>query len=112
MLVGRAMAGDLLHGRDLFASICDTGAVLAGRLGLGRGVADSISQQFERWDGRGGPHGLARAEIALPARGSEVATQALLLHQAGGADAAMSMLRDRSGGWCAPAMAEAFRRHG
>ena len=112
LLVGRAVAGDLLHGPGIFASICEAGAMLAGRLGLGQQVADAISQQFERWDGTGGPRGLAKDEIALPARLSEVATQALLFHQAGGAHAVMSMLRDRSGGWFDPAVAGAFQRYG
>ena len=112
MLVGRAVAGDLLHGREIFASVCEAGALLAGRLGLGQRVAAAIAQQFERWDGTGGPRGLAGDEITLPARISEVATQALLFHQAGGADAVMSMVRDRSGSWFDPSVAEAFQRYG
>ena len=112
LLVGRAVAGDLLHGRDVFASVCEAGAVLAERLGLGPRVANSISEQFERWDGKGGPQGLARDEITLPARISEVATQALLFHQAGGADSALSMLRDRAGSWLDPAVADAFLKYG
>ena len=112
LLVGRAVAGDLLHGPGIFASICEAGALLAGRLGLGQGVAEAISQQFERWDGTGGPRGLAKDQITLPARVSEVATQALLFHQAGGAHAVASMLRERSGGWFDPAVAGAFQRYG
>jgi HD-GYP domain-containing protein (c-di-GMP phosphodiesterase class II)/DNA-binding CsgD family transcriptional regulator len=112
LLVGRAVAGDLLHGRDIFASVCEAGAGLAGRRGLGERVAEAISQQFERWDGKGGPQELARDEITLPARISEVATQAVLFHQAGGADAAMSMLRDRSGSWFDPSVVETFLRKG
>lgn len=112
LVLGRAVAGDVLHGREIVASVCEAGAMLAGRLGLGQRVADAISQQFERWDGKGGPHGLAKEEITLPARVSEVATQALMFHQAGGADAAMSMLRDRAGSWFDPSVAEAFQRYG
>ena len=37
--VGRAVAGYLLHGREIFASVCEAGALLAGRLGLGERVA-------------------------------------------------------------------------
>ncbi len=112
LLVGRAVAGERRYGPGIFASICEAGALLAGRLGLGQQVAVAISQQFERWDGTGGPRGLAKDEITLPARLSEVATQALLFHQAGGADAVMSMLRDRSGGWFDPSIAGAFQRYG
>jgi len=112
LLIGRAAAGDVLHGRDILASVCEAGVVLAGRLGLGRPVADAISQQFERWDGSGGPLGLAQDEITLPARISEVATQALLFHRAGGVDAAMAMVRGRSGRWFDPSVSEAFGQYG
>ena len=30
---------------------------LAGRLGLDQRVRDSVEQTFERWDGKGEPHG-------------------------------------------------------
>jgi HD-GYP domain-containing protein (c-di-GMP phosphodiesterase class II) len=112
LLVGRALVGDVRHGRDIFASICEVGTLLAGRLGLGRGVAEAIAQQFERWDGSGGPDGLAKDEIALAARMSAVASQALVFHQRGGADAVMWMLRERSGSWFDPFVADAFQRHG
>ena len=112
LMLGRAVVGNLRHGRDISASICEAGVLLAGRLRLGAPVAEAISQQFERWDGSGGPHGLAGEEIALAARLSEVATQALLFHQAGGVDAAVSMVRDRSGSWFDPAVVEAFQRYG
>lgn len=111
-LVGRAVVGNLLHGRDIFASVCEAGALLAGRLGLGAQVADAISQQFERWDGAGGPRGLAGEAITLPARISEVTAQALLFHQSGGPDAAIRMLRDRSGGWFDPSVVDAFQSYG
>jgi HD-GYP domain-containing protein (c-di-GMP phosphodiesterase class II) len=110
--VGQAVAGDFLHGREIFASVCEAGALLAGRLGLGERVAAAIAQQFERWDGTGGPRRLAGVEITLAARLSEVATQALLFHQEAGVDAVMSMLRDRSGSWFDPSVVEAFARHG
>lgn len=112
LLVVRAVAGDVRHGRDIVASVCEAGALLAERLGLGQRVANAISQQFERWDGTGEPHGLAGDEITLPARISEVATQALLFHQTGGADVARSMVRDRSGSWFDPSVATAFLRYG
>jgi HD-GYP domain-containing protein (c-di-GMP phosphodiesterase class II) len=112
MLVGRAVVGGARHGRELLRSVCEAGSLLAARLGLGAGVAAAISQQFERWDGKGGPLGLAEDEITPAARISEVATQALIFHRAGGSDAAMAMVRDRAGGWFDPSVADAFQRHG
>lgn len=111
-LLAGAVLGDLRHGREVFASICDAGAMLAGRLGLGPVVRESLAQVFERWDGTGSPHGLAGDAITLPARISEVATQALLFHRAAGPHRALDVVRRRAGGWFDPAVAEAFRRHG
>ena len=83
-------------------------ATRARTAGRGRDLPSSSSAGTARAD----PEGLAGDEITLAARISEVATQALLFHQAGGADAAMSMLRDRSGSWFDPSVADAFQRYG
>ena len=109
LLAARAVAGNVRHGRELLTSVCEAGRLLADRLTLGPVVADAIGQQFERWDGRGAPQGLAGDAIHLAARVSEVATQAVVFHRATGPDAAMAMLRDRSGGWFDPSVAAALR---
>lgn len=111
-LVGGAVVGDLQHGKAIFRSICDAGSLLAGRLGLGGVVRDSLAQVFERWDGKGAPVGLARADITVPARVSEVATQALLFYREGGPQDALDMVQRRRGGWFDPAVADVFGRHG
>ncbi|MFI2431295.1 HD domain-containing phosphohydrolase [Streptomyces sp. NPDC018693] len=111
-LVTRAVLGNLQHGKTIFRSVCEAASLLAGRLGLGQEVRDCLFQQFERWDGKGEPQGLAKDEIALPARISEVATQAVLFHRSGGPDAAMAALGRRAGGWFDPAVVDVFRRHG
>src|SRR5467141_2478058 len=41
---------------------------LARRLGLGQEVCDTIGQTFERWDGKGVPHGTKGEDLSLPAR--------------------------------------------
>ena len=110
-LIARAMLGDLRHGTEIFASVCDAASLLARRLGLGRAVQDCVAQQFERWDGKG-PYGLAKDETTLPARISEVATQAVLFLAADGPDAALAMVDQRAGGWFDPEVADVFRRAG
>lgn len=111
-LLAGAVVGDMRHGRTIFESICDAGSLLAGRLGLGPAVKDSLAQVFERWDGKGAPQGLAEDDISLPARVSEVATQAFLFHQEAGPEAALGMVQRRVDGWFDPAVVEAFRRCG
>ncbi|MGQ0735970.1 MAG: HD domain-containing phosphohydrolase [Acidobacteriota bacterium] len=111
-LIARAAIGDIRHGKKILQSVCDAGSLLAGRLGLGQEVRDCLAQLFERWDGKGAPRGLGKEEIALPARVTEVANHALLLHQAGGPDAALTMVEQRAGGWFDPAVVATFQRHG
>jgi HD-GYP domain-containing protein (c-di-GMP phosphodiesterase class II) len=111
-LVAGAVVGDMRYGRDIFGSVCDAGALLARRLGLGAVVRDSLAQVFERWDGKGAPLGLAGDDITVPARVSDLATQALLCHQVSGPDAARGMVQRRAGGWFDPAVVETFRRCG
>jgi HD domain len=41
---------------------------LARRLGLGQEVCDTIGQTFERWDGKGIPHGTKGEDLLLSAR--------------------------------------------
>lgn len=111
-LVADAIVGDMRHGKAIFESICDAGSMLARRLGLGPGVGDSLAQVFERWDGKGAPRGLAGHDISVPARVSEVATQAFLFHRTAGPEAALDMVQRRVDGWFDPAVGEAFRQHG
>ncbi|MGP4089895.1 HD domain-containing phosphohydrolase [Streptomyces sp. KR55] len=111
-LLTRAVVGNLRHGKEIFQSICEAASLLAGRLGLDQEVRDCLYQQFERWDGKGLPQGLAKDEIVLPARISEVANQALLFHRKGGPEAAMAMLERRAGGWFDPSVVDVFERRG
>jgi len=52
----------------ILGAVCEVGARLAERLGLGPGVRDGLYQSFERWDGKGTPQGLATEDICRPAR--------------------------------------------
>lgn len=110
--IARAVLGDMRHGPQIFASVCEAGSLLAGRLGLGAEVRAALSQVFERWDGTGAPAGLAGEQITLAARISDIAGQAVLAAAAGGPEAARDMVRRRSGGWFDPSVADTFRRVG
>jgi putative nucleotidyltransferase with HDIG domain len=71
-----------------------------------------LLHSMERWDGKGDGYRLAGDDIALPARLSAIATQAVLFDRLGGPDAAVAMVRRRAGGWFDPAVAERFGRVG
>lgn len=96
----------------IFRAVCEVGARMAERLGLGDEVRRALFESLERWDGKDGPQGLRGEDIALPARIAEPATQAVIFHRLGGTDAALAMVERRSGGWFDPAVAEAFRAIG
>jgi putative nucleotidyltransferase with HDIG domain len=99
-------------GQQILKGVCEVGARLAERLGLGAGVQTALFHAVESWDGKHGAHGLAGDDIALPARISLVATQAVIHDRLGGPEAAAEMVRRRTGGMFDPAVAEAFARVG
>jgi HD-GYP domain-containing protein (c-di-GMP phosphodiesterase class II)/DNA-binding CsgD family transcriptional regulator len=112
----RYLARGLRSGRKgdqaILTGLCEVGARLAERLGLGSGVRDGLYQAFERWDGTGTPQGLAADDICLPARLAEVAHQVVIFDRLGGPEAAVTVVGRRAGGWFDPRVAEAFVRSG
>jgi HD-GYP domain-containing protein (c-di-GMP phosphodiesterase class II)/DNA-binding CsgD family transcriptional regulator len=80
----------------------------AERVGLGAAVADPLMQLFERWDGRGRPHGLSGDGIALPARIVQLADVVVPFHRAAGIDAAVRVARQRSGTQLDPDLVDLF----
>jgi HD-GYP domain-containing protein (c-di-GMP phosphodiesterase class II) len=108
----RALRSGKKESERILRAICEVGAHLAGRLGLGDGVERALYQVQERWDGKGSPERLSDDAIALPARIAEVATQAVIFDRAEGPESAVEMVGARAGGWFDPAIADAFRRFG
>jgi HD-GYP domain-containing protein (c-di-GMP phosphodiesterase class II) len=110
--LARTLAAGKDGSRTVARAVCEVGALMAERLGLGAGVRLGLAHGMERWDGKGDAYGLAGDDIALPARLTAVATQAVIFDRLGGPDAAVEMARRRAGGWFDPAVAERFRRVG
>ncbi|HZD17905.1 MAG TPA: HD domain-containing phosphohydrolase [Actinomycetota bacterium] len=110
--LARAATGGKQANRAIFRAICEVGAGMAERLGLGEEVRRGVFESLERWDGKDGPQGLRGDDIALAARIAEPATQAVIFHRLGGTEAAREMVRRRSGGMFDPTVAEAFRAVG
>jgi putative nucleotidyltransferase with HDIG domain len=108
----RTFAAGKEGGRTISRAVCEVGALMAERLRLGDGVRTGLFHSLERWDGWGEAHGLAGEEVALPARLTVVATQAVIFDRLGGPDAAVEMARRRAGGWFDPAVASTFERVG
>lgn len=96
----------------LHRSNCEAAVRTVERLGLNRNVQAGLDHIYERWDGKGNPHGLSHDAIALPARFAQVAGQGVLFHLLGGPELAIETVRQRGSGALDPAIAEAFARHG
>jgi HD-GYP domain-containing protein (c-di-GMP phosphodiesterase class II) len=108
----RMLAAGKEEARAISRAVCEVGALMAGRLRLGDGVRTGLFHSLERWDGRGEAHGLAGEAVALPARLTVVAAQAVIFDRLGGPDAAVETVRRRAGGWFDPAVAATFERVG
>jgi HD-GYP domain-containing protein (c-di-GMP phosphodiesterase class II) len=110
--LARTVAAGRQGSRTVLLSVCEVGARMSERLGLGEGVRLGLLHSLERWDGKGEAYGLAADDIALPARFSALAMQAVVFDRLGGPDEALAMVRRRAGGWFDPAVAATFDRVG
>ncbi len=79
---------------------------LARHLGLDQDVCDTIGQTFERWDGKGIPHGTKGDDLLLPARIVALADVVEVYHRTSGEDGAISVARERSGTQFDPALVD------
>jgi HD-GYP domain-containing protein (c-di-GMP phosphodiesterase class II) len=75
---------------------------LAEQLGLDQRVRATLSQTFERWDGKGLPNGTKGEEILPAARIVNLADVLVVFHRIAGADGALAVARERSGTQFAP----------
>jgi HD-GYP domain-containing protein (c-di-GMP phosphodiesterase class II)/DNA-binding CsgD family transcriptional regulator len=87
---------------------CDQAVALARGLDLPATVVTALGQVYERHDGRGAPHRLAGDQIVMPARVTMLAQVVEAFFRAGGAAAAIEIVRKRRGKQLDPTIADAF----
>ena len=92
--------------RDLIQIRCDRGAEIARRLGFPDATADAIRSLDEHWNGRGYPAGLIGDDIPLLSRIANIAQTVEVVLAAEGAEAAVSIVRQRRGTWFDPALVD------
>ena len=92
-------------------SNCEVGSNMARRLGLSPNVQRGLLHIFEWWNGRGRPRHLKGEEISLATRVAHVGGYGALFARLGGPEAAVGAIRERSGGYLDPALAEEFCRN-
>jgi HD-GYP domain-containing protein (c-di-GMP phosphodiesterase class II) len=88
---------------------CQTTGEIADRLGLAAVVRRSLPQALERWDGKGGPAGLAGEQIERVMRVVHIAQEAEVFCRIGGVARAAGMLSERGGREFDPGLAELCR---
>ncbi|MGA7670845.1 MAG: HD domain-containing phosphohydrolase [Nitrolancea sp.] len=105
-----AAAMPRMNPKDRSTAHCEVAQNLATRLGLDEDVQAALGQVFERWDGRGMPHGLKGEAILETVRIIQIAEDAVGAFRLGGRDATLSLLRERAGKAHDPALVETFCR--
>ncbi|HRW47542.1 MAG: HD domain-containing protein [Caldilineaceae bacterium] len=95
---------------SFFPGHCEVAARLATRLGFPATFVRAAGQLYARWDGKGTP-ALKGEEIAPAFLVAALAQDVVIFFRIGGADAAVNMARERSGGAHAPKLVEVFCRH-
>lgn len=109
-IVASAFGGASRMRHEYVVSQCEVARRLSERLGLPAGVDAALAAMHERFDGEGGPEGLAGEAIPLAARIVHVAHQMVIQagHRGpGGAAAVSAVLRKRRGGQLDPALVDA-----
>jgi HD-GYP domain-containing protein (c-di-GMP phosphodiesterase class II) len=96
------------EGKAIVETRCDRGAAIVRSLGFPDASADAVWALDEYWDGRGQPTGMAGEDIPLLARIACLSQTAEVFFATHGLAAAQEMVRERSGRWFDPRVAEAF----
>lgn len=93
--------------RKLAEAHCAQAVALARELRLSEGVLDALGGIYERWDGKGGPRGLAGERTGVLARVLRVAYAMVLHGSIEGPSAGVAVLKVRRGGELDPAIVDA-----
>jgi hypothetical protein len=96
-VTGRFVVEGMKDAASSMVTHCQTTSMLAHRLGLGNDVEGAVTQAFERWDGKGVPNGSAGDAIDPVMRVVQLADDTEGFVQLGGPEAAVEMLRSRTG---------------
>ena len=90
---------------------CEVAQQIAERIGLPDEIRENLGQLYERWDGKGMPHGVAGEAVKLPVRIVTLAQDAIALTEAYGHEAMKDMIAKRAGGGYEAPLAELFLAH-
>ncbi len=95
-------------GSEIVEARCDRGASIVRSLGCPEAAAEAVFQLDEHWNGKGNPRRLDGDEITPLARIVSLAQSVDVFNAVKGRAAARAMVRERSGRWYQPEVANAF----
>ena len=107
--IGRLMAGQKKF-LGAMNAVCETGQLLATRLGFDDVVQQGLWQIFEQWDGKGLPGRVGGEDIVLPARFVAIAELFEARCRTDGQEAAVSAVQGRKGTAFAPEIVDCLCR--
>jgi HD-GYP domain-containing protein (c-di-GMP phosphodiesterase class II) len=107
-MMARAAFGGVAEFRKWAASHCEVARLLGARMGLPGQVQQALRHVYERWDGNGMPGELRGTQVPLAVRVMQVAQDADVAWQHGGAALVRGRLAGRAGSGLDPAAAGAF----
>jgi putative nucleotidyltransferase with HDIG domain len=96
--------------QELMETRCDRGAEIARKMRFSEDVIAAIRSFDEHWDGGGMPEGLSGEAIPVFSRISLIAQIVDVFQTASGIEAARQEIRNRTGTWFEPRLADAFLR--
>ncbi|MGA7669954.1 MAG: HD domain-containing phosphohydrolase [Nitrolancea sp.] len=109
-MIGAALAAGPGERNETIRAHCEVAERLARRLGMREEVAIGVGQVYERWDGKGSPGQRQGEQIMRAARVVILARDAELFSRVDGPESAARMIRERSGTFYDPEVAERFCR--
>lgn len=99
--------GKTIH-KNMAAAHCEVAAHFVQRLGMNRAVAETLSCNFERWDGLGSPLGLKGNAIPLPSRILNLAYFTVVSRLSLDMESVKNLAAERAGGIFDPEIVHAF----
>jgi HD-GYP domain-containing protein (c-di-GMP phosphodiesterase class II) len=83
--------------KEVFLSHCESGAMLADRLGFDEGVQKAVRYLWEQWDGKSAAYGLKGDETPVTSRLLHFAQVMEVAHRFGGKSYALEIAKERRG---------------
>jgi hypothetical protein len=109
--IERGLAEAMQVSLPILAGHCEVAQRIAERIGLPKEIRGNLGMLYERWDGRGLPHGLKGDAVTLPVRMVTLAQDALALAEAHGPQSMAKMIAARRDGAYEAALVDLFLAH-